>query len=122
MKPSIQHTSTGAEEARRHLPAIIDVAVAGHTTIITRGSRAVAAVVPAVSARALAAPISGSDCPAHWQDSTAKSEEPADPEGARHHAEQVLQCDGRSRQVSKMQPSKNDCSLQIKISDFNLQG
>ena len=39
----------GAEEARRQLPALIAAAVGGHTTIITRHGRAVAAVVPAES-------------------------------------------------------------------------
>jgi prevent-host-death family protein len=45
--------STGAEAARQNLPAILDAAESGRTTVITRRGRAVAAVVPA--ARALAA-------------------------------------------------------------------
>jgi prevent-host-death family protein len=44
--------STGAEAARQNLPAILDAAESGRTTVITRRGRAVAAVVPA--ARALA--------------------------------------------------------------------
>jgi prevent-host-death family protein len=36
----------GAEQARKDLPAILDDAVAGHTTIITRHGQPVAAVVP----------------------------------------------------------------------------
>ena len=42
------HT-TGAEEARKQLPAIVTAAGQGHTTIITKHGRAVAAVVPADS-------------------------------------------------------------------------
>ncbi|HWT15431.1 MAG TPA: type II toxin-antitoxin system prevent-host-death family antitoxin [Patescibacteria group bacterium] len=41
--------SKGAEEARQQLPAILAAAAAGHSTIITRHGRAVAAVVPAIS-------------------------------------------------------------------------
>jgi prevent-host-death family protein len=46
MKPTTKHTSRGAEEARQQLPAILAAAAAGHSTIITRHGRAVAAVVP----------------------------------------------------------------------------
>ena len=42
------HT-TGAEEARKQLPALVAAAAEGRTTIITRHGRAVAAVVPAES-------------------------------------------------------------------------
>lgn len=40
---------TGAEEARKQLPALVAAAAGGRTTIITRHGRAVAAVVPAAS-------------------------------------------------------------------------
>jgi antitoxin (DNA-binding transcriptional repressor) of toxin-antitoxin stability system len=43
--------ATGAEHAREQLPAILDAAAAGRTTIITRRGRAVAAVVPVEQAR-----------------------------------------------------------------------
>ena len=52
MKQPSRPTSTGAEKAREQLPAILDAAAAGRTTIITRRGRAVAAVVPAAQARA----------------------------------------------------------------------
>ena len=42
------HT-TGAEEARKQLPALVAAAADGRTTIITKPGRAVAAVVPADS-------------------------------------------------------------------------
>ena len=42
------HT-TGAEEARKQLPALVAAAAEGRTTIITKHGRAVAAVVPADS-------------------------------------------------------------------------
>ena len=42
------HT-TGAEEARKQLPALVAAAAQGHTTIITKHGRAIAAVVPADS-------------------------------------------------------------------------
>ena len=51
MKPPSKQISKGAEEARQQLPAILADAAAGHTTIITRHGRVVAAVVPAASAR-----------------------------------------------------------------------
>lgn len=57
MKPLSKQLSKGAEEARQQLPAILADAVAGHTTIITRHGRVVAAVVPAAFARP-AKPIS----------------------------------------------------------------
>lgn len=38
--------STGAEAARKHLPDILDRAVKGETTVVTRRGRPVAAVVP----------------------------------------------------------------------------
>jgi antitoxin (DNA-binding transcriptional repressor) of toxin-antitoxin stability system len=44
-------TTTGAEEARQGLPAILDAAAAGRATVITRRGRAVAAVVPVEQAR-----------------------------------------------------------------------
>ena len=47
----------GVEEARRALPALLDVAAQGGTTIITRRGVAVAAIVPA-GAAARARPIS----------------------------------------------------------------
>ncbi|MBS0575942.1 MAG: type II toxin-antitoxin system Phd/YefM family antitoxin [Proteobacteria bacterium] len=51
MKPSSRPQSRGAEAARQQLPAILADAAAGHTTIITRHGRAVAAVVPADSVK-----------------------------------------------------------------------
>lgn len=47
MKTTRKPVSKGAEEARQRLPAILAVAAAGHSTLITRHGRAVAAVVPA---------------------------------------------------------------------------
>ena len=44
-----QTYTTGAEEARKQLPALVAAAAKGHTTIITKHGRAVAAVVPADS-------------------------------------------------------------------------
>jgi prevent-host-death family protein len=44
-----QTHTTGAEEARKQLPALVAAAAEGRTTIITRHGRAVAAVVPADS-------------------------------------------------------------------------
>lgn len=44
-----QAHTTGAEEARKQLPAIVAAAAGGRTTIITKHGRAVAAVVPADS-------------------------------------------------------------------------
>jgi prevent-host-death family protein len=38
--------SKGAEEARSQLPALIEAAAGGHSTVITRRGRPVAAVVP----------------------------------------------------------------------------
>ena len=46
-KPSIK----GAEEARKTLPALVDSAAKGRTTIITRHGQAVAAIVPVIVAR-----------------------------------------------------------------------
>lgn len=46
MKPVRKSASKGSEEARQQLPAILAAAAAGHSTIITRHGRAVAAVVP----------------------------------------------------------------------------
>ena len=40
---------TGAEEARKQLPALVAAAALGRTTIITKHGRAVAALVPADS-------------------------------------------------------------------------
>ena len=44
-----QHHTTGAEEARKQLPALVAAAAQGRTTIITKHGIAVAAVVPADS-------------------------------------------------------------------------
>ncbi len=41
--------TTGAEEARKQLPALVAAAVEGRITIITKHGRAVAAIVPADS-------------------------------------------------------------------------
>ena len=51
MAKPIRPVATGAEKAREQLPAILDAAAAGRTTIITRRGRAIAAVVPAEQAR-----------------------------------------------------------------------
>lgn len=51
MKPPAKPISKGAEEARQQLPAILDAAASGRTTIITRHGRAVAAVVPATAVK-----------------------------------------------------------------------
>lgn len=51
MRKPVRPAATGAEKAREQLPAILDAAAAGRTTIITRRGRAVAAVVPADQAR-----------------------------------------------------------------------
>lgn len=57
MKQTTKPVTRGAEEARQHLPAILDDAAAGRTTIITRHGRVIAAVVPAAAARQ-AGPVS----------------------------------------------------------------
>ena len=49
MKATAKPVSRGAEEARQSLPAILDDAAAGRTTIITRRGRPVAAVMPAAA-------------------------------------------------------------------------
>lgn len=49
MKTTRKPEAKGAEEARQQLPAILAAAAAGHSTLITRHGRAVAAVVPAGS-------------------------------------------------------------------------
>ncbi len=49
MKRSKQVESKGAEEARQQLPAILDAAAAGKTTIITPHGKEIAAVVPAAA-------------------------------------------------------------------------
>ena len=43
----------GAEEARSHLPELLDAAEKGETTVITRHGRPVAALVPVAGQRAL---------------------------------------------------------------------
>ena len=48
-RTSRQPHTTGAEEARKQLPALVAAAALGRTTIITKHGRAVAAVVPADS-------------------------------------------------------------------------
>ena len=70
-----QHDTKGAEEARKHLPALVAAAVEGRTTIITRHGRAVAAVVPADSIRPAAkqspiTPIAGTGKGLWGKDST----------------------------------------------------
>ena len=52
MKQSRKFDSKGVEEARKALPAILDAAAQGRTTVITRHGNAVAAVVPAKAATA----------------------------------------------------------------------
>lgn len=47
MKTISLRSRKGAEQARQQLPSILAAAAAGHSTIITRHGRAVAAVVPA---------------------------------------------------------------------------
>ncbi|MBN8714523.1 MAG: type II toxin-antitoxin system prevent-host-death family antitoxin [Xanthomonadales bacterium] len=51
MKRISRQTSRGAEQARQELPTILAEAAAGHTTVITRRGREVAAVVPITAAR-----------------------------------------------------------------------
>jgi antitoxin (DNA-binding transcriptional repressor) of toxin-antitoxin stability system len=51
MKRPPRPASTGAEKAREQLPAILDAAAAGRSTIITRRGRAIAAIVPVDQAR-----------------------------------------------------------------------
>lgn len=51
MKRATKTSSTGAEQARQRLPAILADAASGRTTIITRRGREIAAVVPIASAR-----------------------------------------------------------------------
>ena len=46
MRTQPKNHTTGAEDARKQLPAIVTAAAQGHTTIITKHGRAVAAVVP----------------------------------------------------------------------------
>lgn len=53
MKRSSTPVSRGAEEARQQLPAILDAAAAGRTTLITRRGREIAAVVPAAAVKSL---------------------------------------------------------------------
>lgn len=48
MKNRRRIDSKGVEEARKSLPAILDAAAQGRTTLITRRGSAVAAVVPAM--------------------------------------------------------------------------
>jgi prevent-host-death family protein len=50
-RTTIKHPSshTGAEAARARLPSLIDAAEHGHSTMITRRGRAVAALVPVSS-------------------------------------------------------------------------
>jgi antitoxin (DNA-binding transcriptional repressor) of toxin-antitoxin stability system len=57
MKPGSKRDTKGVEEARRSLPAILEAAARGKTTIITRHGNAIAAVVPVSVAKA-AAPAS----------------------------------------------------------------
>lgn len=52
MKQVRKFDSKGVEEARKSLPAILDAAARGRTTVITRHGNAVAAVVPAQAAAA----------------------------------------------------------------------
>lgn len=51
MGKPVKTVTRGAEEARQNLPAILDAAAAGRTTLITRHGREVAAVVPAASVK-----------------------------------------------------------------------
>ena len=51
MSKSSRPVTTGAEKAREQLPAILDAAAAGRTTLITRRGQTIAAVVPAEQAR-----------------------------------------------------------------------
>lgn len=53
MKSSRKVDTKGVEEARKSLPAILDAAAQGRTTIITRRGTAVAAIVPAKTAVAI---------------------------------------------------------------------
>lgn len=49
MRTRSRSVTRGAEQARQQLPAILDAAEAGRTTLITRRGREVAAVVPATA-------------------------------------------------------------------------
>ncbi|HZZ91229.1 MAG TPA: type II toxin-antitoxin system Phd/YefM family antitoxin [Usitatibacter sp.] len=51
MKSRSNRSVKGVEEARKTLPAILEAAAQGRTTIITRHGNAVAAVVPVRAAR-----------------------------------------------------------------------
>lgn len=53
MKSPAKSGYKGVEEARQHLPAILSAAAAGHSTLITRHGRTVAAVVPPSLAKAM---------------------------------------------------------------------
>lgn len=52
MKTTSLRNRKGAEQARQELPAILAAAAAGHSTLITRHGRPVAAVVPPAMAKA----------------------------------------------------------------------
>lgn len=51
MNRSTKTKSKGVEQARQHLPGILAAAADGHTTVITRRGREIAAVVPIGVAR-----------------------------------------------------------------------
>jgi antitoxin (DNA-binding transcriptional repressor) of toxin-antitoxin stability system len=51
MRSDTKRNIKGVEEARKTLPAILEAAARGQTTIITRHGNAIAAVVPVEAAR-----------------------------------------------------------------------
>ncbi len=51
MRPRTKRSVKGVEEARRTLPAILEAAAQGKTTIITRHGRSIAAVVRVSAAK-----------------------------------------------------------------------
>lgn len=51
MKPRVKRSIKGVEEARKTLPAILEAASQGQTTIITRRGNAIAAIVPMKAAK-----------------------------------------------------------------------
>ena len=56
MKSIPKRSVKGVEEARKTLPAILEAAAQGRTTIITRHGNAIAAVVPVDAARTTGTP------------------------------------------------------------------
>jgi Antitoxin of toxin-antitoxin stability system len=53
MKRNVNRSVKGVEEARKSLPAILEAAAQGKTTVITRHGHAIAAVVPVSAVKSL---------------------------------------------------------------------